>query len=193
MVSCLFWLSETRKTAELMLQGKTIAEIRTLAVDENIYQVRAADRARRIAGATWKRLSAMPKDLCEIFITCDLQTAKLLVLLSIMKTDALFFEFMHSVYKTAVVLGELGLAEGTINVFFDNKIRQSETVAAWSGSAIKKLKQTYVKLLIEAGLLNSAADKKILVPMVDYRLQEHIIKAGFSNCLSIITGEENDG
>lgn len=80
MISCLFWLSETRKTAELMLQGKTIAEIRTLAVDENIYQVRAADRARRIAGATWKRLSVMPKDLCEILITCDLQTAKLLVL-----------------------------------------------------------------------------------------------------------------
>lgn len=60
-------------------------------------------------------------------------------------------------------------------LFFDNKIRQSETVAAWSGSAIKKLKQIYVKLLIEAGLLNSAADKKIMVPM-DKELEQRLSK-----------------
>lgn len=50
MVSCLFWLQESRKTAQLMIKGLSISEIRTVAVDENIYQVRTAERAIRIAG-----------------------------------------------------------------------------------------------------------------------------------------------
>ncbi|MEG0591386.1 MAG: DUF1819 family protein [Lachnospiraceae bacterium] len=193
MVSCLFWLSETRKTAELMLQGKTIEKIRVLAITENIYQVKAADRAKRIAGVSWKRLSSLSKELLEILVVCDLPTAKLIVLLSIMKTDTLFFEFMHTVFKSAVILGEPTLSDGGINVFFDEKIRQSETVAAWSDRAIKKLKQTYSKLLIEAGLLTCASDKKIQVPMIDYKLRSIILRAGFANCLSTLTGEELDG
>ncbi|MEG0944876.1 MAG: DUF1819 family protein, partial [Angelakisella sp.] len=193
MVSRLFWLAETRKTAELMVQGKTIAEIRALAVDENLYQVRTAKRAKRIAGATYQCVSALPADLWEKLITCDLASAKLLVLLSIVKTDLLFFEFMYTVYKPAVVLGERVLSQRAINVFFDQKIVQSEVVAAWSESAVSKLKQTYVKLLIEAGMLDSAKEKRISVPLVDYRLQERLIQTGFGTYLGTLTGDDNHG
>lgn len=55
MVSCLFWLQETRKTAELMHDGLTLQEIREKAVSDNIVSVLNTDEVlqynQRIAQA----------------------------------------------------------------------------------------------------------------------------------------------
>ncbi len=47
MVSCLFWLAETRKIAELIISGLDKEEIKRMALSENIYQVKAQGRAIR--------------------------------------------------------------------------------------------------------------------------------------------------
>ena len=193
MVSCLFWLQESRKTAELMSQGLSVSDIRSIAVKENIYQVRTADRAIRIAGATYKRLHALPDELLQDFISADLATAKLILLIAIMQTDLLFYEFMHTVFRQAVVLGESVLPERAVNVFFDAKSAESTEVASWTEQAIKKLKQVYVKTLVESGLLSSAKERKIVVPLIDYRLHETLKAAGLLPYLSALTGEDYDG
>lgn len=193
MVSCLFWLQESRKTAQLMSKGLSISEIRTVAVDENIYQVRTAERAIRIAGATYKRLHALPDELLQHFISADLATARLILLISIMRTDLLFYEFMHTVFRQSIVLGESVLSERAVNVFFDTKIAESSEVAGWTEQAIKKLKQIYIKNLVESGLLSSAKDRKIIAPMIDYRLQNLLRAAGLLPYLSALTGEDYDG
>ena len=89
--SRLFWLSETRKTAELLLNGLSKTEIKELAIKENIYQIRADDRIRRIASVTLNRLESLPETLVQQLVSGHIGTAKLLVLISIMKTDRLFF------------------------------------------------------------------------------------------------------
>lgn len=193
MVSCLFWLQESRKTAQLMSKGLSISEIRTVAVDENIYQVRTAERAIRIAGATYKRLNALQSELLQHFISADLATARLILLISIMQTDLLFYEFMHTVFRQSIVLGESVLSERAVNVFFDAKIAESPEVAGWTEQAIKKLKQVYIKNLVESGLLSSAKDRKIIAPMIDYRLQNLLRAAGLLPYLSALTGEDYDG
>lgn len=193
MVSCLFWLQESRKTAQLMSKGLSISEIRTVAVDENIYQVRTAERAIRIAGATYKRLHALPGELLQHFISADLATARLILLISIMRTDLLFYEFMHTVFRQSIVLGESVLSERAVNIFFDTKIAESSEVAGWTEQAIKKLKQVYIKNLVESGLLSSAKDRKIIAPMIDYRLQKLLRAAGLLPYLSALTGEDYDG
>lgn len=190
MVSCLFWLQETRKTAELMDRGLSLTEIRGTAVTDNIYQVRAADRAVRIAGATHKRISALPEPLQKKFLSADITTAKMILLLAIMKTDLLFYEFMHTVFKQAVVLGESTLSDGAVNVFFDTKISSSDEIASWSESAIKKLKQTYIKVLVESGVLSSVKERKIITPMIDYKLQDDLNSAGLLSYLSTLTGDD---
>ena len=118
MVSCLFWLSETRKTAELLIDGKDKNEIKELVVKENIYQVRAADRAIRIFGVAVKRIESLPENLINHIAKGDIGTAKLFVLLSILKTDLLFFEFVHEVYRQAIILGENKITDRNINNFF---------------------------------------------------------------------------
>lgn len=191
MVSCLFWLSETRKTAELLINGKHKDEIKELAIKENIYQVRAEDRRRRIYGAAMKRLGSLPESLVKLIANGDISTAKLLVLISILKTDRLFFEFVHEVHRQAIILGENSITDRAINTFFDIKKAQSEIVARWSDSAIKKLKQCYTRMLFEAGVLDSATgERKIIIPPVDYKLQKLLEDNNLKLYINIITGEE---
>lgn len=110
-----------------------------------------------------------------------------------MQTDLLFYEFMHTVFRQSIVLGESVLPERAVNVFFDAKIAESAEVAGWTEQAIKKLKQVYIKNLVESGLLSSAKDRKIIAPMIDYRLQNLLRAAGRLPYLSALTGEDYDG
>lgn len=189
--SRLFWLSETRKTAELLLTGISKTEIKELAIKENIYQIRAEDRIRRIVAVTLNRLGSLPEILVKQLVGSDIGTAKLLVLITIMKTDRLFFEFVHEVHRQALLLGENTITDRAVNAFFDSKVAQSEVVAKWTESAIKKLKQTYIKILHEAGMLTSVkGERKIITPVVDYKTRQTLIEHHLQVYLNALTGEE---
>ncbi|MEO1815961.1 MAG: DUF1819 family protein [Acetobacterium sp.] len=190
MVSSLFWLSETRKTAQLLIDGNDVNTIRVLAQTENIYQVKNEIRARKMANVIIKRLHSLPVDCLELIVTADIATVKLIILISIMKTDRLFFEFIHQVYRLAILLGEKIITDRAINVFFDEKKQQNETVAAWTEITTKKLKQQYIKNLLEAGVIqNEAEQRKIIIPLVDYNLRKLLEDHGFTPYLNAITGE----
>ena len=190
MVSSLFWLSETRKTAQLLKDGNDVNAIRVLAQTENIYQVKNEIRARKMANVIIKRLHSLPVDCLELIVTADIATAKLIILISIMKTDRLFFEFIHQVYRLAILLGEKIITDRAINGFFDEKKQQNETVAAWTEITTKKLKQQYIKNLLEAGVIqNEAGQRKIIIPLVDYNLRKLLEDHGFTPYLNAVTGE----
>lgn len=190
MVSRLFWLSETRKTAEYLTNGRDSNEIKELAVKENIFQVRAEDRALYIQSMTLKRLASLPDILIEQIAKGDIGTVKLLVLISIMKTDLLFFEFVHEVHRQAIILGENKISDRGITMFFDLKKAQSEVVARWSESTIQRLKQCYTKMLFEAGVLSSATGERvIMIPPVDYKLRKLLEDNNLKTYLNAITGE----
>lgn len=190
MVSTLFWWLETRKTAEMLLSGINNEEIQRRTLDENIFQVRAVDRRKRILNLALRRLKALPKSLIESLIDCDSARAKLIVLMSICKTDKLFFEFCYEVYYNAIVLGSFAIVDSEVNLFFNRKIQQSEKVAGFSETSIYKLKQTYTKVLFEAGVLSDAAtDRKVLPPYVDDQFKKLCKENGMHEILRVLTGD----
>ena len=189
-VSHAFWLSETRKTAELLVAGEDLKQIRFLAQTENIYQVKNETRALRIANAIVQRLESLPKVLMEQIAKSDIGTAKLLILISFMKTDLLFFEFMHEVYRPAILMGEYIITDRAINAFFDEKKRQSEIVAKWIDTTINRLERCYIGILREAGLLKIETDvRKIIIPLVDYNLRKQMEDNELTTYLNAVTGE----
>lgn len=191
MVSCLFWLSETRKTAQLLVDGVAKDEIKELAVKENIYQVRATERSRNIFNAIFKRLESLPDILVRQIAKGDIGTAKVLVLISIMKSDLLFFEFVHQIHRQAILLGEHKITDRAIQTFFEVKKAQSEVVSGWTESTLTRLKQCYTKLLFEAGILNSPkGERQISIPPVDYKLRNLLEDNNLKTYLNAITGEE---
>ena len=55
LTSKLFWLQESRKTASYILEGLSKADIRKIAWEENIYQVKAEYRAYEVLNGTYRR------------------------------------------------------------------------------------------------------------------------------------------
>lgn len=190
-VSKSYWYLESKKTAKYMLDGLNREQIVELAINENIYQVESEYRSKNIANAIYARLNSLPEVILEAIINSDIVTSKILVLISIMKTDRLFFEFMHEVFRNKILLGNLSLTDRDFNVFFLEKKVQSEVVEGWVDQTIKKLQSRYLTVLTHSGVLIIDNEKKsISVPFIDYRVKQSIVDNELGPYLFAITGEK---
>ena len=191
LASTSFWFIESKKIAELILEGKSKKEIMEIAIEENIFQVETTNRIKQIVNGIYKRLNSFPKELLECFINVDVNSAKVFVLISILNNDKLFFEFMHEIFREHILIGDFTLKNRDFDIFFDNKSFQSEIVENWTDDTVARLKRGYRNMLSEAGILDvSKKEKIIIIPFVDFTLQELLINNNFGPYLNAITGEQ---
>lgn len=189
LTSKLFWLQEARKTASYIVEGYDKAEIKKIAWEDNIYQVKAEYRAYEVLNGTYRRVSLLPVDILKVFTSCDIATAKVINLISILMDSRLFFEFMYETYSEKIRLGEKEITDRDLNVFFSDKALQSDVVAGWTDVAVKKLKQCITRMLFEAGMLESSAKpRNILSLHIDYRLEELLKTNGLEVYLNALRG-----
>ena len=188
MVSQVFAFVETKQTAELMAAGMPKDEIKDKVIGENLYRLRNETRLRRTFNYVYHRLSSLPDGAVELLVKVDNENAKLLTLIAIMNTDKLFFEFVYDVYRGKVILGEKTIEDRDINGFFDDKAAQSEEVAGWSESGIKKLKSCYMKNLADAGLIESTKTRVIRHALVNYRIEELLHSNGMDSYINAVKG-----
>jgi len=186
----LLWFVETKETVRV-LKNSTIEEARERIINENLYQQKSEDRRKRQFSCIYNRISALPEKLRNAIIQSDLQTAKLIVFISVMMTDRLLFELVSEVYRNKLRYGEEELKEADLKVFFQSKADQSETIAAWSEAGIKKLKQTYQKYMLEAGLLSEGDKdtKKVNKPYIEMELRQELLENNLEKYLFALTGE----
>lgn len=191
LASTSFWFIESKKIAELILEGNSKKEIMERAIGENIFQVETNNRIKEIVNGVYRRLSAFPKDILDCFVRLDVNSAKVFVLISILNDDKLFFEFMHEVFREHILLGDLTLKNRDFDIFFDNKSYQSEIVDNWTENTVERLKRGYRNMLSESGILDSSKKEKvIIIPFVDLKLQQLLIDNNFGPYLFAITGEK---
>ena len=190
LASTSFWFIESKKIAEFILEGYSKKEIMEMALNENIFQVERDSRIKQIVNGVYKRLSSFPEDILEYFITVDVNSARVFVLISILKNDKLFFEFMYEVFRENILIGDLTLKNKDFDIFFDNKSFQSKIVENWTDDTVARLKRGYRNMLSEAGILDiSKKEKIIMVPFVDFTLQKLLIDNNLGPYLYAITGE----
>ena len=187
LTSKLFWLQESRKTAGYILEGLSKADIRKIAWEENIYQVKAEYRAYEVLNGTYRRVSALPEAVLQAFITCDVETAKILNLIAILMDSRLFFEFLHEIYDEKIRLGEKEIDRD--QYVLSDKAMQSDVVAGWTDTAVRKLKQCFIRIMFEAGLLESSAKPRTIKPIhIDYRTEELLTANGLGEYLKAVKG-----
>lgn len=189
-VKFLLWFVETRETLKLLKQHN-IDEVRNIVVENNVYQQKSQGRLISEFGCIKKRIMAMPEDLQQFMVNTDVNSAKIVALVAAMAADRLLFEFVYEIYREEVRLGGEELKESDINIFFKNKIDQSDVIAGWTDATIKKLKQTYTKFLIEAGLVTkiSTSEKRINKPYIDPELRNILMNNKMELYLYALTGE----
>lgn len=190
MMSVPFLFLETRKTALLLSEGLSLAEIKRRVTEENIYQMRSAYRAERYFNVIRRRLTALPDTACAELAQGDPRQAKQLLVLAIARTDLLFFEFLYEVFRHQLQMGARVLEDQEINSFFKHKAGQSDVVAAWKETTVEHLKQYYLRVLYEAGLLGSIKQPRALRPaLFTGEVIEALRQAGLGVYLSCLTGD----
>jgi len=188
MVSQVFAFVETKKLADLLAKGMSREEAWALVESENLFQLKNPTRLKRTFNYILNRIQSLPKELINILPVLDSENAKILVLISIMKTDMLFFEFVYEVYRGKIILGEKTIENRDLNAFFDDKANQSELVAGWSDAGVQKLKNCYIKNLVDAGLLTDTKTRMIKPALINYRLEDILRKNDMTAYLNAVLG-----
>lgn len=188
-VKFLLWYIETKETAKL-LKEHTFEEIRTMVIEDNLYQQKSVDRAIGEFGCIKKRLEALPEELLQKLVSADVQTAKIITFIACMLTDRLLFEFMYEVYRNKVHFGEPNISDVDFNIFIQNKREQSEKVAGFSDASIKKIRQVFTKYMLETGLLTGKPAERIIAhPYIDQEVKEILLRNNLEKYLYALTGE----
>jgi hypothetical protein len=190
MMSVPYLFIETQHTARLLADGLSVQEAKEMVLSDNLYQMNSAYRAERYFNAIVKRLEALPSSLLPTIAQGDLAQAKLLLVVAIACTDRLFFEFLHQVFRPALNMGSKTLDNAEINLFFDQKARESALVAGWAESTVRHLKSSFINVLKEAGLLNRTRAPRTIIPgYLPEAIIEQFINAGLSACLAGVLGD----
>ncbi|NFG40376.1 DUF1819 family protein [Clostridium botulinum] len=180
---------ETKKAASLINSGLRIDDTKTKSIEDNIFQLESEARKKEVASIIVARLKDLDKYIIDKIENSNVETSKILVLYAIVKTDRLFLEFMNEVYKEKILLKDLYIRDKDFGIFFQNKREQSEKVASWTEYTFKKLKQVYIRILFESGLIsNQKGDKEIKVPIIDNDVKEYLYKIGDRVYINAILG-----
>ncbi|MDD2586302.1 MAG: DUF1819 family protein [Syntrophomonadaceae bacterium] len=189
MVKLSFWFSEFRKVIGLLESGKNLAKIKTLNIEKNIFSAPTQARAIQIFNTVSNRVKGLDSSFYKLFENSDLSTQKIIVLIAIMQTDSLFFDFVYEVYREKLIIGNNELTDSDIRIFFKDKQLQSEKVAKWKDYTLKRLGACYKTMLMEAGLIDrSFGNRKILKPILDKALEECLRSNDMEMTIRALTG-----
>lgn len=189
LISQSFWFVEMKKVIKLINDGKSEAEIKKMCIDENLFGAAKEYRAKRIYGYIWNRTKMLDEALINLFCTSDLATQKVINLITILRADRLFFEFVFEVYREKNILGITVIEDADANIFFKNKEIQSKDIASWTDGTKRRLRSIYFNYLIDANLITVVDKKKTITPpILDIALERYLEACGESIIIKAITG-----
>ncbi|MFD1363339.1 DUF1819 family protein [Lentibacillus salinarum] len=181
--------TESKKLAHLILQGYNELELKEQVISHNIFQVKSEARKRELASTILSRLNILDEYLTRCLIESDVETSKILVLYTIVRTDRLFYEFMDEILSEKLAFQDPVITDSDFNSFFESKRQQSNKVAGWKEYTFYKLKQVYIRILFEAGLLlNQKGERKVVIPIINPDMIDHIKKHDDSRYINVIAG-----
>ncbi|MFB5088355.1 DUF1819 family protein [Psychrobacillus sp. PGGUH221] len=169
-----FMLYEVKQIALLKEQGFSDTEIKQKVLEENVFQYEKMSSIKRAFPYILKRVNVLDEILLQLIMKESLETAKIINLYAIMKSDRLFFEFMHEVIQEKLQKNDYLLEKKDVNSYFTAKAEQSDFIASWSETTIQKLKQVYKKILLETGMLKSLKTGELNRLIIDEQIKCHL-------------------
>jgi hypothetical protein len=173
-----FFFNEQKKVLNLYINGFNENQIRDKIIAEDIFKYNTESRKKEVASAMLKRLNILDDFLINEFELSSLAEQKFIVVYTILKTDRLFFEFMVEVFREKYLVRDFELKDYAFESFFREKAIQSDRIANWQDYTYYKLKQVYIRILFEAGLINNQEERQILKPIIAKEIIDHLISIG---------------
>lgn len=176
---------EFKTVAQMRLKGLSNSEIRERVKAENSFQYKTTKSIGRVLKAVLRRLDVLDARLVEICAQGSLPSSKIVTLFAVAKTNLLFFEFLEEVFREKCVLGNTPLTAKDLRIFFTQKSQQDSSVADWSDETVRKLRQVYLRTMIDSGLV--IPDEPVSAPIIDEELFEYLKAIGEHRFLAALT------
>ncbi|KIO67256.1 hypothetical protein B4065_1954 [Caldibacillus thermoamylovorans] len=173
-----FLLYEFSQIVKLKEQGLTDEEIKEKVIDENILQQEKVSSLKRRLRYLLPRVNVLDETLRCFVIHESIDISKVINFYSILKTDRLFYEFMNEVIKEKFKSNNYNLEKKDLNAFFTYKAEQNDTLKSWSDSTIQRLKQVYMRMLEEVGILTDRKTGELRRLIIDDQLKSHLRSIG---------------
>lgn len=173
-----FLMFELKQIIKLKREALSEPEIRQKAKEENIFQFSNKGRITRVLPSLMRRQKVIDSTLGEALLERTVEMGKMINLYTIMKTDRIFFEFMNEVIATKWEDNNHFLEKKDLNIFFNDKVEQHETVASWSDINQEKLKRAMMTVLYESGILVNRQGQEIKPIMIDEDIKQHLMNLG---------------
>ena len=189
LISQSFWFHEFKQAVKLRQEGLDYDAIKKKCVAENLFGAAKEYRALRMAGYITTRVKTMESAMIELFCSSDLATQKLINLITILRIDCLFFEFVYEVYREKVILGMDCMEDVDVNAFFTRKETQSEVIAGWKDTTKRHLRSNYLNFMVDANLLTVVDKKKTVTPpILDTALAQYLVAQNEQRMINALTG-----
>ena len=181
---------ESKRIAEMMLQGKSEEERRYEAVELNAIQMPSLDRRKTSYKEISHRLSFLDDFLLEKFMNSDADTAKAILAYAILQADQLYYEFMREIYLEKILLLQKDLAKKEVINFLYKKAEQSEVVAKWADNTKERLAVGFIQMMRESGfILSNDEEHQVKRPFINQSVGEYLRKNGLKPIVEIMLGE----
>ncbi|WP_400205648.1 DUF1819 family protein [Methanomethylophilus alvi] len=188
MPESVFVLPETKIVAKMMLDDNDRDRIRATVHDENILNVKTLSNEEKIFSYMYRRLNLISDEMKLVITRGDDTDARFVNLISIMKLDNLFREFVFEVYHECL-LNKSPLTDYEIMMFYERKGRENETVASWRDNTLGKLKNRYTRALYASGLIDkSVGIREITTPFVGRGTIDLLRREGYSDYVKATLG-----
>lgn len=187
-----FWFPEFVSVLDWVLAGDTDTEIRRRVMEENPFELPSAARRQNVTTCLLTRVHAIGASMQTVFTSVDTENQRLIVLISIMRSDPLIERFILDCFKEAVVLGDEILESYELDSFFSRLQVQQEDVAAWQPVTIARLKNTIRNYLRSAGIAQGTGEElRLRRVLMDTRLVTSLQEMGHQDYIYALTGREN--
>lgn len=170
-----FLFYEIRTVATLMTQGLSREEIINIIKEENLFQFPTERMIYSIANACFKRIEALDsEELVYHLANAPADVAKQINLYAMMKYNRIVWDFMTTVIAEKYRTQEFEFSKKDLNVFFFRLQEQNDSVASWSDSTIKKIKQVLARTLVECEYLDSVKATHLNLITISPELEDQI-------------------
>lgn len=182
-----FLFYEIKQVIKLMELGMNTQDIRNEIIEENLFQHKSKSSVKRALPTVIRRTELLSPELRQVLLKDNMENGRIINLYAIMLEDRLFSEFMYEVIEEKYKSKQLYLEDKDINGFFTKKAEESKKVANFKMSTIKKLRQVYLKILMEVNILSDLKSKDLNKIYIDEKLANLIIANGGEDFIKIFS------
>jgi hypothetical protein len=159
------YLPESLAVGELALKQPDWAEVLLGAAKDNLLKQRKSASRTRLLREIRYRLQQLTRAELEFLCEASSRDQRQLLFIAICRRFRFIREFVEEVVRVKASALEFQLYPTDFARFFDRKGAESPEVDELTPKSIAKIKQVLIRMLAEAGLLDSTASQRIVRPV----------------------------